>query len=1088
MLCAFVLAFPGADLCRAAASIEEKAVLRTAPVALQLAGSVPLVQTPDLKTLPGTDMTRLAETGAVLPAAPVLQSASALLEQPSLNKPEAPAGALSAEAGRGFDITAEPATRTSLVKLPEGTPTALGQVLSPRTYEPRRQGSRVTGIKARITAFQQSPLGRTVAAHLPRVAAAAAVVALAWVAHAAGRPELALGVAPILMAGTLRDKSRGAPEEAKDKDAAYYGVVRGARQPGEMLGPVQTADFGERLGLSHREAWEAVGRLADEGKFAMFSNGYNLLVELPKPDPMDLPDVEGRALAMKAVGLLNNEPMVDHARAVAMLQKAYLKYPKDDGEDEASESRRQVSYLRLNAALEVLRNVVEEHETTSTTAGPTEKSLIAEAKKYLYDAYYDTHHVALPPDQMTLDVLTDIVNKYQISRYNSHPDYKEIEAGWNVAKTVAKRLGKPAVAALSPAAAQTGRAPLMLPAPAGSKPGFNLIADDDSKFKELNKFGTNLTGLAAYGKLEPLIGRAAELRQVIKVLIRPKKNNPIVVGEPGVGKTQLVEGLALKLVKGEVPPELKDKNIFKLNLNALVAGTTLRGQFEARVEKVLKEVAASGGRVILFIDEVHMVLGLGNSEGGHDLSQVLLDAMARSGLSVIGATTLDKYRKIEKQGALNRRFQGVTLNPNTKEETLEILRATNAKYEADHKVTLPEETLKAAVDYAARYITERQLPDSALDLRDDAVAEVKLRSYEQEENGKEADRTVSPNDIATEIALRMEIPVQNVSATDKEALRAMPDELEKRVVGQGQAIKALTRAVRKSRLGYKDPNRPDIYLFLGPTGVGKTETFKALASLLGLPVTALDMSEYGEKHNIARLISAPPGYVGYEEGGQLTEPVRRKPRHAVLFDEIDKAHSDIFNILLQIAEEGRLTDGQGRRVSFKDSVVIITANFEGYHSSDEKPAMGFRDSRSEMTAEQKADEAKAKYTENLEKHLKRELINRIGRHRIIVFNELSPEMLVQIARVMEGGINKRFEAKDMTIRLTDASVKHMVDDASSDKNRKYGARPLRDILEEEVLDAMAEAELDGRTSNGDRVVVDWDPARGWVVTPDKSKK
>jgi ATP-dependent Clp protease ATP-binding subunit ClpC len=1088
VLAALVITCPGVNFYGAmAAEIEVNTALQAGPKALPVLPATNVltpisVTGPSIQPTAGfaelaipTIQTPEAQAQAQTPQAMALVSVTAMSDLPTLQKPGAPATAMSAEAGHDFDATAQTTSEGSDVveSIPASAPT-----LSVTTQR--------VSVSPRAV---PSPWRQKVRAAMPKVVLAAAIVGVTWLAHATGNHALLAGIVPLMAAGTMKDKAAGGDSQA-DKDEQLLGLVQGLRKPGEMLGPSEAADLGKKLGIDTADTFKTLGRLADQGHIVAFSNGYNLVIDLPKAEPDDAPVVEGRAMALEAAKLLNGDSTVDHMRALAKLQRAYMKYPKDSDDEDAEEARRQISYMRLNAAMEVLRDVITEHETTNTTAGTTEKAMIQDARQYLFSAYYDVHHVPYNPDQETHEVVSDILKNYQINRYSSHPDYKNVEAGYQVAKMVARTLG-PKTQALSPAAAQNAPAPLLLPAPPGSKPGFNLISDDDKKYKSLNEFGTNLTGLAAAGQLKSLIGREKELRQVIKVLMRDEKNNPIVVGDAGVGKTQLVEGLAQKLVKGDVPADLKDKNIFKLNLNALVAGTTLRGQFEERVQKVLDEVTASKGRVILFIDEVHMVLGLGSAEGSHDLSQVLLDAMARGGISVIGATTLDRYRKIENSAALNRRFAGVMLNPNTKAESIQILSGRRERYEKKHKVKILDETIKAAVDYAARYITDRQPPDSALDLLDDAATEVQLTAEEAEAEGKEGVRTVTPNDIAKEIALRMEIPVDNVSANDREMLKAMPERLEKRVVGQKEAVQALTRAVRKSRLGYKDPNRPDMYLFLGPTGVGKTEMAKALAEMLfgsEAQMTPIDMSEYGEKQNVARLISAPPGYVGHEEGGQLTEPVRRKPRQIILLDEIDKAHPDVYNVLLQMAEEGRLTDGQGRRVNFKETIIIITANFEGAHSADEREPMGFRNTNTPKPPEKKAADQKEKYLASIKGHFKPELINRIGKQRIIVFNELTADTLAEIARIREADLNKRLADKDMTIRLTEAAVKRMVDDASTPANLRYGARPLRDIIEEEILNAAADAELEGTIANGDRVIVDYDPAKGWVVSADKSKK
>ena len=640
----------------------------------------------------------------------------------------------------------------------------------------------------------------------------------------------------------------------------------------------------------------------------------------------------------------------------------------------------------------------------------------------------------------------------------------------------------------------------LLPAPAVSPangapaaPKWQAIERTD-KYKALHAYGTNVTADAAAGALKPMIGRQKELRQMIKTLLRSEKNNPIAIGEAGVGKTAVVEGLAQLIVKNEVPDELKGKNIVKLSLTKLVAGTKYRGEFEERVQTILNEVQASNGKVILFIDEIHKILGAGGAEGTQDLSQMLLENLGRNGLSVIGATTLDKYRKIEKDGALNRRFAGVMLPPPTPAEAVEILRGLKSGYEKKHGVTIADETLVAAVKQAQRFITDRFLPDSALDLLDDAATEVQMQMSDARAEGRAPRTEVSAEDINQEIALRMEIPVNTVTADEKAKLAALPETLSQRVVGQPEAVNALARAERKSRLGYKDPNQPDAYMFLGPTGVGKTELAKTLAlSRYGSEsaFTRIDMSEFMEKHSVSRLVGAPPGYVGYEEGGKLTEAVRRKPHQIILLDEIDKAHPDVFNILLQAIEDGRLTDSQGRTVNFKNTTIIMTANFLGAHSATEnaeREPMGFltkRDAKPAPAADPARTKAamRDKYIADLKAKVRPELLNRIGMRRVIVFNELAPEDLRAIVKIKTADLNKRIADKRMTVTLTKAAEDYLVRDASSGDNKAYGARPIKQAIDEELLDALSDAELSGRIADGDAVNADFDPAaKAWVIT------
>jgi ATP-dependent Clp protease ATP-binding subunit ClpC len=635
----------------------------------------------------------------------------------------------------------------------------------------------------------------------------------------------------------------------------------------------------------------------------------------------------------------------------------------------------------------------------------------------------------------------------------------------------------------------------------------------------LNRFGRDLTELAREGKLDPVIGREKETERVIEILSRRTKNNPCLIGEPGVGKTAISEGLAQKIVEGNVPEILKGKRVVTLDLSGMVAGSKYRGEFEERLKKVMDDVRKAGN-VILFVDEVHTIVGAGGAEGAIDAANIIKPALARGELQIIGATTIDEYRKyIEKDPALERRFQPVMVGEPTKEESLLILKGLRDKYEAHHKVKITDEALEAAVNLSDRYITDRFLPDKAIDLMDEAASRVKIRSLtappniksleeelekikkekeeavnmqEYEKAAKLRDReaeiqkqltdfrnnwqqqkdsdklVVTEEDIANVVSRWTNIPVSKLTESESERLLKLEEILHKRVIGQEEAVSAVARAVRRARVGLKDPKRPiGSFIFLGPTGVGKTELTKALAEAMFGDENAMiriDMSEYMEKHTVSRLIGSPPGYVGYDEGGQLTEAVRRQPYSVVLFDEIEKAHPDVFNILLQILEDGRLTDAKGKTVDFKNTIVIMTSNV-GAHTIKKQKTMGFAQSNREK------EDAYEKMKENVMEELKRsfrpEFLNRID--DIIVFHKLEEKDIEQIVGLMLDSVTKRLKDLDVHIEYTEAVKKHL---AKTGFDEAYGARPLRRAITKTVEDKLSEEMLRGTIKKGDNVVMD----------------
>lgn len=655
---------------------------------------------------------------------------------------------------------------------------------------------------------------------------------------------------------------------------------------------------------------------------------------------------------------------------------------------------------------------------------------------------------------------------------------------------------------------------------------------DSATLGDLSDYAINLNERAKQGKIDPVIGRTNEINRVIQILSRRNKNNPVLIGEPGVGKTAIAEGLAQRIVENDVPEILKNCHIISLNMSSMVAGTKYRGEFEERMKKVIEEVKKHP-EWILFIDELHTLVGAGATEGSMDAANIMKPALARGELRCIGATTLKEYKKyIEKDAALERRFQPVKVGEPTNEETVQILHGLRDKYEAFHKVKIPDEAIKEAVRLSSRYITDRFQPDKAIDVIDEAAAKIRMeassapKGLKQKEDelaniqkekeaavsaqnfekaavyrdqakklsdeienlkkdwkGADQDHlAVTPEDIAEVVAKWTGIPLQNLTQSDSERLLHLEDELHKRVVGQEEAVHAVAKAIRRARAGMKDPHRPiGSFMFLGTTGVGKTELAKALAECMFDSEKALirfDMSEFMEKHEVSRLVGAPPGYVGYDEGGQLTDAVRKNPYSVILFDEVEKAHADFFNILLQVLDDGRLTDGQGRTVDFTNTVIIMTSNLGSTLLREHTKSMGF-------TAEHKEgettdfEEIKGKIMDTVKRTFRPEFINRID--EIIVFHPLTEDDLKKIVRLLMVKVEKKMDSMHVALKVSDKAFEQIIKDGT---DVEYGARPLRRTIQREVEDAIAELILEGTLKGKNTLHIDVDDKGKLVFTAD----
>ncbi len=718
-----------------------------------------------------------------------------------------------------------------------------------------------------------------------------------------------------------------------------------------------------------------------------------------------------------------------------------------------------------------------------------------------------------------------------------------LREGGNMALRILRTVGVDPKKMYSSIVQKINEAPKAAPAGAVSS-----TKESGKKGSALEEFTRDLTESARAGRLDPVIGRDEEIRRVIQILSRRTKNNPVLIGEPGVGKTAIAEGLAERIAAADVPEELLDKRVLSLDLSGMVAGTKYRGEFEERIKKTIDEVKKAGN-VILFIDELHTIVGAGSAEGAVDAANILKPALSRGEIRVVGATTLDEYRKyIEKDAALERRFQPVTVGEPSPEATLEILKGLRDKYEAHHKLTITDEALEAAVSLSRRYINDRFLPDKAIDLMDEAASQVRmsaestspdLKSLEEKINALHREKadaiaaqdyekaaqlrdleqkytqqvdierenwrkslstnrgSVGAEDIAKVVAGWTGIPVTRLTEDESMRMLRLEETLHKRVVGQDEAVTAVAKAIRRSRVGLKDPKRPiGSFLFLGPTGVGKTELCKTLAETMFGDENAmirLDMSEYMEKHTVSRLVGSPPGYVGHEEGGQLTEKVRRKPYSVVLFDEIEKAHPDVWNILLQILEDGIVTDSQGRRVDFKNTIIVMTSNVGAKNITAAETPLGFHsgDKSAEEDETKRYERIRQAVMDDLKKTFRPEFLNRID--EIIVFRQLTQENIREIASRMLQVTGRRMAEQGITLDVDDDALTELARDGF---DPQYGARPLRRSIQNLVEDAVAEQMLEGRLRSGgtahvrlkDGKVVIERGGRGAIPTPRRAEK
>jgi ATP-dependent Clp protease ATP-binding subunit ClpC len=1048
-----------------------------------------------------------AEAAAAAPTASSALSAAAA-DVSAFSAPRASDGSARAGAARAFDASAaRPADADAAVF---GAASAEGAPALARASSFRAAAPRAVPAAPRWTERAKS--------YLPAALVVTGGAVVGWALQHFGVAPGSAAAPLAMLAGILTPGNAGGKPTAAEK-SRLYGDMRENQQAGELLTPAAIAQYGMKFGWTAEKSERVADALADEDSLARLSEGHYLFVDIEERssgtygiDEQDL----ANASAQAALHLLNHpsdERFKQLAGALAALGESLRLIP-----DSQFEYRMELISLYRNVALELARGIADTYwQLVREKKGDADQDTVrARGLRDLFDdIHYDGGRATHPLSPLAKTGMLALLQRAPLKQNAlDTPAGEQIAVGMERLKSFLSGGSVPAYgsapvapqrpvlslpAPARPAGLLAGPAGSAAPAPEPAKPaGFKAL--DKDKFKTLLEFGVDLTQKASEGKTRPLIGRKAEIRQIEKTLLRVEKNNPLVIGEKGVGKTAIVGGLAKMIVDGEIP-ELAGKNIIKLDMTKIVAGTKYRGEFEERMKKIIEEAAKSNGQVILFIDEIHTIVGAGAASGSQDASQILKESLADGSISLIGATTLEEFRKIEKDGALMRRFNPVKLLPPTKAEAEEILEGIKSIYEKKHNVQIPTETVKSAVSLASRYVTDRALPDSALDLMDDASAEVELKASEAKKAGREdATRTVTSEDIAWEIELRTGVPAGKLSADKKTALKSLPGELKGQVIGQDHAVAAVARAVQRGELGYRDPKQPiGAFVFLGPTGVGKTELARALAKIkFGSEknMLRLDMSEYQEKHSVSRLISAPPGYVGHDEGGQLTEPIRRNPYQVILLDEIEKAHPDVFDVLLQVLEDGRLTDSSGRVVDFSNTIIIMTSNIGGsvsgadardqtiHHGPDgdyRMEGMGFGAKWVKVGGETDGGapsaDRRAHYLKEFKAKYRPEFVNRVGEDGVIVFNELTERAkLEQILDLRLAALQRQLAEKRLTVELTTAAREAALTKALA--NKQYGARPIKQLVDRSINDALSDAELDGRISDGDRVIVDWDAAAG----------
>ena len=861
------------------------------------------------------------------------------------------------------------------------------------------------------------------------------------------------------------------PAPADKTVEAFAAEVRARTSAGETVTRETMMRAGKALELGARDINAVVSVLAARGELLVMANGKTIYFDLRDQAQGDRDGVwDLHNEAIDAIALVNSSNIQDHLRAVTRLDAVRQKY-FDSRKHLSSEAKayQQVLIALANAKLEAASDVLK-HLEKSLSSDDARLAGVRHAQAWLAHAYYSNER-RQRIDAASLKALTDAVSVAAFRDALGAKTEPLITQGVMQVRQFLNGLRADADDTVGEDA---------VPHPSGWRP---LTKKD---YPALTEFGIDLTGKAIAGKLPPMIGRKAEMRQIVKTLLRVEKNNPLIIGEKGVGKTAVANGLAQLIAAGEIP-ELEGRSVVKLDLTKIVAGTTLRGQFEERMVNILEEAKKSNGRVLLFIDEIHMLVGAGDSEGSTDAANILKESLADGSISVIGATTMEEYRKIEKDGALARRFNAVKLLPPTKAEAELIVAGVKDRYEAKHKVTISAETVKAVVALASRYITDRNLPDSALDLLDDAGAEVELKASEAAKAGvTDARREVLTEDIAQEVALRTGIPAGKVGAAERDQLKNLPIELGSVVIGQQEAVSKVAKGVQRGRMGLRNTKQPiGSFIFLGPTGVGKTEIAKQTAkTVFGSEknMVRLDMSEYMEKSSVSRMIGAPPGYIGFDQAGQLTEAVRRNPYSVILLDEIEKAHPEVLDVLLQVIDDGRLTDGQGRTVDFSNTIIMMTSNIGGSLAGDaENPdipkhrPMGFI-THEEKPEEPGTDARRAKYLAALKAKLRPEFINRVGEDGIVIFNELGKAEMEAILALRVKDLEKQLAERGVTVTLSEAARAEILKRAEAQK--AYGARPLKQIVERQLSDAVVEVELDGLIGEGDAVLIDWDASRG----------